>query len=48
MRVLSDQEIHAVSGSAGTSVAAAFKSISGLLMGFFALLTGGNVLKYWY
>ncbi|MFT3857324.1 MAG: hypothetical protein QM742_07470 [Aquabacterium sp.] len=47
MRVLSPQEISHVSGGA-TSVAAALKSITGLLQGFFALITGGNFLKYWY
>jgi hypothetical protein len=47
MRVLSQEEISHVSGGA-TSVAAALSSITSLLQGFFALLTGGNFLKYWY
>jgi hypothetical protein len=48
MRVLSPQEISHVSGGATTSFTAALDSISSLLKGFFALITGGNFLKYWY
>lgn len=48
MRVLSPKEINHVSGGATTSFASALQSITGLLQGFFALITGGNFLKYWY
>lgn len=48
MRVLSNEEINHVSGGADTSFTSALKSITGLLQGFFALITGGNFLKYWY
>ena len=49
MRVLSDQEIHAVSGSASsTGSVNAFSSFTNLLLGLFALFTGGNFIKYLY
>jgi hypothetical protein len=51
MRVLSNQEIHAVSGSASTTSTGsvnAFSSFTNLLLGLFALFTGGNFIKYLY
>lgn len=49
MRVLNPKEIQAVSGGATSgSLPPPLDSIRSLLLGFFALLTGGNFLKYWY